>query len=311
MKKLLNILKIVLYNTFIFILCFYLLELIIYNCHSDKKTFVLPYQIKNPYIHFIYFDNYFTDKNNITEGRKPAGLEYNTLPIVIFGCSYAYGQYLNPNQIFSYKLSKMLKRPVYNRAIPAGWFSHMYYQAASDEFYKQVPDSDTVFYVFIDEHYRRMVKSSINITDKYLFLNYSYKNGKLKPDNYDNMLLNFMKNSYTIRLIVYNCVNHLVKSESFADYMTEKALIYFIETRKELENHWKHKVKFNVILYDSMYYTKLMSRKLKENGFNVIDTKELTTEKLNDKKYMMHNTWHPSEAAWDLLTPLIIEKSEL
>lgn len=59
--------------------------------------------------------NYFSDENRYkTVGSK------NKKPVVIFGCSFAYGEYLNDNQTFGYKLSKQTGRTVYNFAYSGG-----------------------------------------------------------------------------------------------------------------------------------------------------------------------------------------------
>lgn len=59
--------------------------------------------------------NYFSVENRYkTVGSK------NKKPVVIFGCSFAYGEYLKDNQTFGYKLSKQTGRTVYNFAY-SGW----------------------------------------------------------------------------------------------------------------------------------------------------------------------------------------------
>lgn len=267
------------------------------------------YKIKNPYIHFIYLKDYFNGKNNNWFGRKPDGTEYkDAVPVVLFGGSFAYGQYLNYNQTLSYKLSKLLKRPVYNRGIPAGGFQHMYYQTLSDEFYNDVPSSDTVIFVLIDDHYNRMLKNSINIADSYLYLRYSYKNDKLIMHNYNNIFSNFIKSCYTFRLFYYSYIDSMIKNRENEDKVTDMALAYFTESRKEMEKRFNKKIKFIVLFYTSWAYNETLKNKLKNKGFIVLDTKEITNEDLRSSKYLMQDSLHPTEAAWDLLTPLIVKQ---
>ena len=73
--------------------------------------------------------------------RQPEGLNYkNKPPIIIFGCSFAHGTILlNRNQTIGSKLSKITKRPVYNRGIQGGGLADMYWQTTEDDFYKEVP----------------------------------------------------------------------------------------------------------------------------------------------------------------------------
>lgn len=314
MKKFFKISKLIILNVLIFLLLLFLSDLIVFSIfvkpiQNKQNPTKFTYNLKNPYIHFIYLKDYFNGKNNTWYGRKPDGLEYkDKTPVILFGGSFAYGQYLNYNQTFSYKLSQLLKRPVYNRGIPAGGFQHMYYQTLSEQFYKDVPPSDTVFFVLIDDHYKRMLKSSINIADDYLYLQYSYKNNKLIMHNYNNPLFNFLKSCYTFRLFYYPYVDAMVNNSRNEDKITDMALAYFVNSRNELEKRFNKKINFVVIFYTSWSYRKTLESKLRLNNFKVIDTREITNEDLRSSKYFMQDSLHPSQEAWDLLTPLIVEE---
>lgn len=322
MKK---ILKITIYNLVLFTAIFFISDYVLYKFSSEPTKYLkdhplstsVPkyhYTFKNPKIPYTELDGYFNNEDNIFAGRKPFGTNYKTAPILIFGDSFAHGQYLEPNQTFGYKLSKTLKRPVYNRAIPGSGFQHMYYQVTppfSSIFFNQVPKTDTVIYIMINDHYLRMsIFSDFDITGDYFHLHYNYKNGKLVKDNYSNPILNFLKSSYTIKAINLKYLDYTIGSPLFAEHYTNNALHYFVETRKMLEEKWQNKINFTVILYDNtpIYYKDLLTQKLKGNNFNVIDTSELTTKNLNSETYLMQDNLHPTEKAWDLLTPKIIKR---
>ena len=51
-----------------------------------------------------------------------------------------------------------------------------------------------------------------------------------------------------------------------------------------------------------------LKKELEDNGFIVISTKDLTDVNLKIPKYTMQDNNHPTEEAWNLLTPLIIKK---
>lgn len=314
MKKFLKIFQILFVNFLFLIAILFISDFIIFNKYIKQVQnpdipVKFQYKLKHPFIHYTDLNDYFNGESNIWRGRAPDGTEYNGQPpIIVFGGSFAHGQYLNYDQTFSYKLAHILKRPVYNRAIPAGGFQHMYYQTLLDNFYKEVPPSDTVFFILIDDHYKRMLKNSINITDNYLYLRYSYKNGKLTQHKY-NILTNFLKSSYTFRLFYYTYINFIINNQKNADKITDMALAYFIESRKELEKHRNCKIKkFVVIFYTSWSYNELLREKLEKNGFIVLETRKLTDKDLNSPAYFMPENGHPKEAAWDLLTPLITAK---
>ena len=327
-----KIIKLIIINILILFIVFFLTEYAVYkisiNTEENKNRIKNGEQLpKFEYIldnvKPIYIDElefYFDGTNDIHKGRLPVGLEYNKKPIVIFGCSFALGQYLNFNQNFGFKLSKVLKRPVFNRAISGAGISHMYYQTSdnfADVFYKQVPKTDTVYYVMIDAHYERFsIFSDYDIIGRNFHLRYHFKDKKPIIDDYNNKFLNFLKQSYIIRALNLKYINWKIRSKFFENDITDEVLYYFIETRNELEKHWNNKIKFNIIFYDFEDFTpfihkELLKKKLKENGFNVIDTKEITNENLKSEKYFMNDNYHPKEAAWDLLLPEIIKYSEL
>lgn len=284
----------------------------------DQKAPPFQYLIKNPMVTFVNLKDYFNGKDNVCYGRKPIGTEYKkAAPILFFGDSYAHGQYLEPNQTFAYKLSKTLKRPVYNRAIPGASFQHMYYQVSDDfaeTFFKQVPYSDLIFFIIIDPHYERMtIFSDFGVIYNNFYLRYKFKNGKFIKDNYNNYFLNAIKSSYIIRTLNISYVKRYISNPKNADKLTDEMTAYFIETRKKLEEHWDKKSKFVVILYSyiPIRFKKELRQKLEQQDFIVIDTDDLTDVDLSSEKYMFQDNLHPKEAAWNLLTPKIIKTLDL
>ena len=243
--------------------------------------------------------------------RPIAGNEYRNSPITVFGCSFAYGQYLKNNQIFSYKLSKIVEHPVYNRAIPGKGLSNMYFQVLDEEFYKMVPPSDYIIYIMIDDHYRRALSVNFDPFEYWQVYNYKYdkKQDKLILTNYlpFNRIL---YNSYLYRLIKAFQINQYINNPKNAEELTDFVLVHFVKSREELEKHWNKKVTFIVILYEGVKYSDLLREKLVQNGFVVVDVPSLTNENLDEPQYKMQDNWHPTEAAWDLLTPLIVENLE-
>ncbi len=330
-KKYLKILSVILINILFLIIAFFLIEFFIFLKYSQpeqreafgqEQKAQFKYYLRNITPLYTELADYFNGEDNQFCGRLPVGTDYNSTPILIFGDSFAHGQYLNPDQNFGYKLSQALKRPVYNRAVSGSGPQTMYYQVSepfADTFFSQVPQTDTVFYILIGQHYERMVIFSVfdPIGDSNFFLKYKIVNGKLKIDNYNNPFLNFLKSSYIIHVLNLKYVEKYIHSKLFSNKVADDFLVYFNETRNALENKWNNKIKFNVILYDDvpLYcgipFKNVIKQKLLDNGYNVIDISELTNEDLNSPEYLMQDNNHPTEKAWDLLTPLIIDKSLL
>ncbi len=321
MKKTFKIILIIIINILFLFLLLFISDVITYKYYvnilkNDKNYKINNFGYYNQLPYYITdLKDFFNGDNDIFMGRKPDGLEYkNKMPIVVFGCSFAYGQHLNYKQTFSYKLAHMLKRPVYNRAIVGGSFQQMYFQTAdygNKELFNAVKDLDTVIYVMMNDHYRRTMLNYFNIPDMGMQLTYSYKNGKFYMNN--NKFINLLKSSYTIKNLNHIYSDNYVINPKHAETLTDIVVSYFEQSRNKLEEHYHKPIKFCILLYDTweIQHEALLKKKLTDKGFIVISTKDLTNEDLNSPKYMMQDNLHPTEAAWDLLTPKLIKALNL
>ncbi len=83
----------------------------------------------------------------------------------------------------------------------------------------------------------------------------------------------------------------------------------FAETRKKLEAHYGKKVNFVVVFYGGgIKYKDILKQKLEDNNFKVLDTNDLTNEDIYSENYISSENFHPTEEAWNLLTPLIVNE---
>ena len=290
-----------------------------YKAYSERR--------QTPEFHYFLTEpsGYFINDFDIAY-RPSVGTEYKKTPISLFGCSFAYGQYLDENEIFSALLSKYLKRPVYNRAFPGWGLQHMYFQTKEidkTDFYSKVPYSDTVIYILMyDHYYRALIKGSYDTLDDSFYIHYKYneKQKTLLLDNFKNIFLNLLKSSYLFKYLNENYTYKYIDNPKNKDFITDMALCYFIETRKELQKKWGKPFKFIIFIYDYppkddpdnniLKYEDLLVNKLKEQGFIVVITGELTNIDLSTEEYRQDND-HPTAKAWQLLTPLLIEKLNL
>ena len=286
---------------------------IYYNDHPKSSPIQRFKYMPNHPSYYNNIANFFNGGNNIYEGRAPVGLEYKSSPIVIFGCSYAYGQYLEPNQTFDYKLSHLTKRPVYNRALPGNGLPLMYYQSQDKSLYTQIKPPEHIIYVMIKHHYYRSMLYYFDIVDIFDLLHYHLKNNNLEFDDYDNKFFNFFKSLYISKVLNHIYTDRFINNIKNKDKVLDLTEKYFVESRKEFETNWNKKINFTVILYDdyNIYYKNDLKKRLKNKGFNVIDTDELTNENLRCEKYVMTENHHPNEKAWDLITTKIVEKLNL
>ena len=77
-----------------------------------------------------------------------------------------------------------------------------------------------------------------------------------------------------------------------------------------MQKHWKH-TKYVFVLYDSLKDEEILLNMLKNDGFIILNLPKLTKENLLDEKYIFKKDYHPNEAAWNLITPIIVKELKL
>ena len=326
MVKLKKIFIIIFTNIIILCAVVFISDLFIYNHYktifynNHPKTSSIPdFGYKNYIPSYIYdLSGFFKQKDDIYYwGRKPDGLKYckgkkDCRPIVLFGCSYAYGQYLKYNQTFSYKLANKLKRPVYNRGIMGGSWHLMYFQTndrLGKSFYKDVPPSDTVIYIMINDHYRRTLLNYFDVTDSFVYPHYTLKKDKFVMDNYNNLPVTFFNSLYTVKHFNHIYADNYINNINNNKKLTDTALKYFLLSREAMEKHWGKKIKFIVIVYDDWYlnHTDVFIDKLKQNNFIVLKVSDYIKADLNSPEYKMQDNWHPTERAYEELADAVVK----
>ncbi len=326
MKKLFKISLVFFINILILSLVLFISDLLVYKHYKNifydirPKTSQIPNFTYKHYIPSYIYDlsGFFKEKDDIYYwGRKPDGLKYckgkkDCRPIVLFGGSYAYGQYLKYNQTFSYKLANKLKRPVYNRGIIGGSWHLMYFQTNDEkgrDFYKDVPPSDTVIYIMINDHYRRTLLNYFDVTDSFVYPHYTFKKDKFVMDNYNNLPVTFFNSLYTVKHFNHIYADNYVKNFKNNKKLTDTALKYFLLSREAMEKRWGKKVKFIVIVYDDWHlnHTDVFIDKLKENNFIVLKVSDYIKADLNSPEYKMQDNLHPTERAYEELADAVVK----
>ena len=101
------------------------------------------------YLKAKYIDGIQIYRPNVNEDSK-------LKPILLFGCSFAYGYNIPFETTFSEELGRYTKRPIYNRALNGASPSLMLYQLSNEEFYKTIPQPEYVIYTYIADQACRM-----------------------------------------------------------------------------------------------------------------------------------------------------------
>lgn len=100
-------------------------------------------------------------------------------PILIFGCSFAYGYKISIEKTLHKVLAKYTSRPVYDRSY-AGWgINQMLYQLSNEKFYEIIPEPEYVIYVYLSDHVRRLYQPCLYSIFQYYGAFYHLVNGKL------------------------------------------------------------------------------------------------------------------------------------
>ena len=275
--------------------------------YSPKNVFFNKYNFKkNDNLFFIYNED-FRPIENIHSRRRP---------IVIFGCSFAYGSYLKQEETLSHHLGELTGRPIYNRAL-GGWSpKQMVYQLQSKDFYFSVPKPEYVLYVFYPEQVSRLYMNPrlvSNIPKYNLF--YKNKNNILVRDKINEHLLS-------------SSLFYLIKRQFYPRQMkhyTQKNLdflvLHFLTAKEEINKNWGEDIKFVIILYGTSKQLKKLKpafKVLKNKNFIILNINKLSDKNFNTEEYQIGRSFnpnkydkHPNAKAWEVITPLIVKKLNL
>lgn len=319
--NILKYLKLIVLNILLLLIAVCLLEFILYNttkqdlekelsikvemCKKSNINFKskISYSLRSP----LY--NYIIEKNFM---RKPVGLNYKKGAIVLFGCSYTYGDGLEDTQTFSYKLSNYTKRPVYNRAMLGWGTQHILYQLRRSDFYNEIKPPEYVIYTIMHDHLPRLFRPMNPPPFNYLPLRYKLVNGQFVE--YSSIFAP-VSGMYTVNYIG----QFIEKNITMSVFNEDRNLDYFYQMLiecKRLLNIKYPKAKFVILIYrenDNMFIdNNNLLNKLKKSGFIAVDSDELTPHLiLRCPEYQVIDKVHPSEKAWDLIVPKLVKKLNL
>lgn len=236
--------------------------------------------------------------------RKPCGLNYKKAPIIIYGCSFAYGGQIEENEHIGYILSKLTKRPVYNFGMSGIGLQYALNVIQNQE--KIEPKPEFLIYVFVNDQARRMYMKCFDLFPIDI-LEYVEKDGKFIPQkNY----FAFLKNTLIYQNLYYNFVYKKKTDDEKFELM--KKYLYYI--KKEAEEKYPG-IKFVFINYDGKVkeYIDLNEERLNEIRKMDIDVIDIESKfDLRKKEYHVSDSdSHPSAKAWREITPYIVKVEKM
>ncbi len=280
-------------------------------------------EIYNPKIHFrvgnILLPFYpkrespVEEYNSMNMPKRPvAGLEFlNKKPsIVVFGCSFAYGEHLEDNQIFTHKLAQATKRTVYNRAF-SGWSAqHMLYQLRNEPLLDEIQAPEYVIYVFIPDHYYRTINGLW--LDNVLLENYIlYRRGKNNSLVLKEQSLPVIGQSFFLKSVAFKLNNYQILSGSRrADDVFK---LHLKESQKLIKEKWPD-AKPVILKYYA--YQNPSWQELEDDGWTILGVEDdfgipVRTEEFclsYDVEPVPLEVRHANEKAWDTVTALLVKK---
>lgn len=254
--------------------------------------------------------------------RPVAGEKYRKRPVIIFGCSHAYGMDLDDDQTISYKLAHFTKRPVYNKAFLGWGVQHMlYWLQYNQEIYQEIKNPEYIIYVYCPGQIERLYKYQGWPHDSGKYLRYKLdKNNHLKLINVNDYPLYWRL--FSVKYIQYYLQN--IQSQK-----TQENIELLKAILKETSNIIKAKypnTRMVILLYpgdkvcyskndypydNNYYFDKKTRQEIKDLGFEIINSDDfLNGHSSCEPKYKCAIN-HPSEAFWDEIIPKLVKKLDM
>ncbi len=298
---LINFLLILIILTFIEYLNF--LSVVKYYAKAENRKYNYSLHIDT----FDTFYNYF--KKNLMRPVENKNISAN--PVIIFGCSFAYGDNLKYNQTFSHKLAKYIKRPIYNMAL-GGWsVANMLYQIENDPLIKNMavssPSTHTpkyIIYVYGPWQDHRIYLHVFDLGDNRLCVHYNRK--KNSDILIQQKLPPFLFSFYTIKKIDKYIAFLKGNNTYFEKSRNNLTILFFKQSINLMKKYWNNNYTQYFILNYSNTTQPFLKILEKETDWKIINLYDLENcnNIFNNAEFQISETnIHPNEKAWDIIAP--------
>ena len=300
---------IVLFNIVIIFIVIFIAEYFVYYIHNTqdyaenkiKTFFIKPYiylpvfDFKNKYERFLNNEGNPLIFPDVLYGKS------SEKPILILGCSFAWGIDLDNKDKFSNQLNKLTGRTIYNRAIPGSGLSQALYMLQRGI---NIENPEYIIYVYMEDHIRRLFTHCSFFGMSNIFYKYD-KKGNIKLKN-DLDLLYW--HSYILRNFHEKVFINRHENASYTEEEENFLADLFILANNEAKAQFPE-TKFIIFVYNGDILIKSISEKLKNNGIDkIIYLSELSDIDFGDNNYKLEDNYHPNALAWQIITPLFWEK---
>ena len=257
---------------------------------NSTRQYKTQYRLLKPFDTTLFRNSFIKDNAN---------------NIVWFGCSFAEGAGLNDNQTPCYKISELTGKSCINKAKGATGTQFMYYQINDDKIMDDAKTADFIIYTFIWNHIQRLYNYQVNPLIDMFNLRYKIIDGNLVDITPQ---FNPLYSSFFVKRILNKIVFEQAKQESYNFRLFNKIMK---ETYNISQKRYPNS-KFIFIEFSELSKKELPDYEVKElesYGIKVIRVKDIIGNiDIYDPKYWLPDNIHPTEQAWDLILPIIVEK---
>lgn len=249
---------------------------------SILNRYTKNFDIKNIYIEKYQTENSLVKRVELTKENmeKFCGktkIEYGETkeeknPIVVLGCSYAYGQGLKDKETFSYLLSEYTNRPVISFAHCGSQGVENLIIAKNYEKQDRLKSADYFIYVYMHDHINRFF-SFDNISTNY--------NSFFKTANIENLLLKIP--------VTRLKKNILLANEKIKEYNPNAKFIVILYNEKMINDYNPCYIKFNLDKYNDNIWDDL-----RKYNITIVKTEDIMGFPF-DKEYKLEEDitdWH-------------------
>lgn len=334
MKRIINILlvNIIVFFTILFILNAYF-ERNLLNSHYNIRDFIHKIFNENLMYPSVRIDNIPVEKNLVEqidfndktfklycgEERVEFNETNDNPPIVVLGCSYAYGHGLKKEESFPHNLLKETGHSIYSYAGCGGDIITSAEKFLSDNKNAQkTTEAEYIIYLYMHDHINRIMR----IKNLYYFYDdlFSVPNNKIHKFLLNNIFL------YKYICTAYQ-LNTLIKKLPDTETIQKFLKIMVMTTYKKIKLHSPNS-KFIIVIYDEKFsdeeapftiyynYSFINSPIWDElenetNGdIQIVRTKDIMGF-LFDSKYKLKkdiSDWHPNARVWEEFTPKFVSQ---
>lgn len=274
----------------------------------DKEEMIqippFSYSLRQP-----SFKNFYREESkNFDSERRISKAEYSEKgSIIIFGDSFAEGAWLEDEETFNFKLSKLTNRTVYNRGFSGTGPSVLVYQTKSQILYDSIDIiPEYAIYIYIPNHIHRTFWGKYGSANgsNIPYIGYKEKDGKLKEDY--SFIHNINRLTFPRRYIENFQVEYIENNPELAlDFVK----LHFFEAKRELQKKYPN-IKFIILKHpqepelnetNKMIFNSDKWKEFEAEDIQVYNLGEYLNINLFEKEYILPD-FHPSARLWDVVS---------